>query len=93
MALKHKKLKRALYQTPQFEGVDIEKYVIENLDDLKAYTKVINVPTIVVNNWTNSLNEGRIIIATDPSWIGYPTYCFESKDMSHPSNYVRVKNI
>lgn len=93
MSLKHSKLKRALYQTPQAPGIEIERYVIENMSDLNAFIKVINTPTIVINNWTDCIEKGHIIIATDPNWIGYPTYCFESKDVSHPANYVRIKNL
>jgi hypothetical protein len=95
--MKHKKLKRGIYTSPQSGTKEIERYVIENEQDLKAFAKAFpRARKFFEDNMRNSLAQGYIIIATDEHELsGLPTYCFESKDPNntHPSSFHRVRLI
>lgn len=73
-----------------------KRYVIENEKDLKktlkSFPQLDNNFMGVAANWEKALNEGRIILVSDESWAGFPTYCFESdQNSTHPSSLIRVK--
>ena len=91
----NKNLKWGIYKSPQSGDAEIERYIIENKNDLKIFND--NFPQIntfgMYNNIEQSINEGYVIILTDPHKLtGMPTYCFESKpDNTHPSSMHRVK--
>jgi len=95
MALKFKKLKRGIYTSPQTGDIQMERYIIENQEDLKAFVKVY--PQLkqmgMQANWSKSIAEGRILIATDEHpMTGFPTYCFEHQSgEEHPSDMNRLK--
>ena len=94
--MKHKKLKRGIYTSPQSGTEEFERYVIENEQDLKAFAKAFpKAKTFFEDNMRNSLAQGYIIVATDEHRMsGLPTYCFESqKDNQHPSSFHRVRLI
>ncbi|WP_300571190.1 hypothetical protein [Flavobacterium sp.] len=101
MALNHKNLKRGIYTSPQSGDTELERYIIENQEDLNAFLKafpmVKQLPKQfdMVGNWKRSLSEGRIIIATDENYhSGLPTYCFENTTGStHISSFNRVRLI
>jgi hypothetical protein len=72
-----------------------ERYVVENEEDLKLllaeFPQLDNNAMGVAGNWQQALDEGRILLITDESWIGYPTYQFESPvGSTHPSCLIRV---
>lgn len=91
----NKNLKWGIYKSPQSGDVEIERYIVENENDLNAFRdqfpqiKILNM----YNNLKQSVNEGYVVILTDPHRMtGMPTYCFESKpDNTHPSSMHRVK--
>lgn len=93
MAVKYKKLKWGIYTSPQTKDVEIERYIVENQEDLDNFHKVF--PQIkalkMYENLKKCLEEGYIIILTDVHHLtGMPTYCFESKaDSTHPSSMHR----
>lgn len=95
--MNHDDLKRGIYTTPHLGTMELERYVVENEDDLNAFRE--KFPQInmlqIYNNLKNSLAQGYIIILTDAhKFSGFPTYCFESKpDNTHPSSMHRVKLI
>jgi len=95
--VKHKDLKWGVYTSPQSGEVEIERYIVENEDDLKAFAKKfpqVNIkPFNMLNNLKECLTEGYIIILTDlHRYSGMPTYCFESKaDNTHPSSMHRKR--
>lgn len=97
MAVLYKNLKWGIYTSPQSGAVEIERYVIENEDDLKAFAKkfpqIKIKPFNMETNLKNCLSEGYIIILTDLNpRSGMPTYQFESKtDNTHPSSMHRVR--
>ncbi len=100
MALKRTNLKRGIYTSPQSGNAEIERYVIENDKDLKAFVKEFqqlkHLPKSIdmIGNLKRALKEGHIIILTDENRIGFPTYCFENTTNStHPSSYNRVRLI
>lgn len=95
--MKHKKLKRGIYTSPQSGSLEFERYVIENEQDLNAYLNCFpNRTTMMGENMRKSLAQGYTIVATDEHPLsGLPTYCFESKDKDnqHPSSFHRVRLI
>lgn len=98
MALQNKTLKQGQFTSPQSKGNLIDRYIIENTEDLKAFAKVFksikDKPFKMYDNFQTCINEGRIILVTDPNPIhGFPTYCFESKetDTPHPTNIYRYE--
>lgn len=95
--MKHKKLKRGIYTSPQSGTQEFERYVIENEQDLKAFAKAFpKAKQFFEDNMRKSLAQGYTIVATDEHPMsGLPTYCFESKDKDnqHPSSFHRVRLI
>lgn len=91
-----KHLKSGVYTSPQTNDVQHERYIVENEADLVAYAKcfpAIKVkPFNMYNNLLESLKEGRIIILTDTTQSGFPSYCFENTtNDTHPNSFNRVK--
>lgn len=73
-----------------------ERYVVENETDLELllqeFPQLDNDFMGVESNWRRALLEGRILLITDESISGYPTYCFESPaDSTHPSSLIRIE--
>jgi hypothetical protein len=95
LVVKHKDLKWGVYTSPQSGEVEIERYIVENDDDLQAFAKKFpQIKMFKMNeNLKRCLTEGYIIILTDlHSMSGMPTYCFESKaDNTHPSSMHRKR--
>jgi hypothetical protein len=95
--MKHKKLKRGIYTSPQSGTQEFERYIIENEQDLYAFLKCFpNRMTMMGENMKKSLSEGYVIIATDEHPLTKsPTYCYESKDPNntHPSSFHRLRLI
>ncbi len=93
--MKHKKLKRGIYTSPQSGTQEFERYVIENEQDLNAFLEHFpNRMTMMGQNMRDALAQGYTIIATDEHPLSkLPTYCFETKDPNnqHPSSFHRVR--
>ena len=93
--VKHKDLKWGVYTSPQSGEVEIERYIVENEDDLKAFVKKFPQTKMfkMNENLKECLTQGYIIILTDLHRMsGMPTYCFESKaDNTHPSSMHRKR--
>ena len=94
--LKYPKLKQAMFTSPQSKDNQFPMYVIETKADADVYAK--NFPQIkksftkMYENIISSINEGYIVLATDETISGYPTYCFENTTNStHPSSFNRIK--
>jgi hypothetical protein len=93
--MKHRNLKRGIYTSPQSGTQEIERYVIENEDDLNKLLLMFPFRmTMFGENLKQNLKEGRIILVTDEHPLTQqPTYCFETTDVNnnHPSSFHRVR--
>jgi hypothetical protein len=94
--MENKKLKQGTFKTPRNKEITLERYIVENENDLKEFIKAFpslkSNPFKMLDNLKKSLNEGFIILLTEPNPMhGLPTYCFESPKNSeeHPSNMYR----
>lgn len=92
--MKRPHLKTGKFTNPEKSFIT-ERYIVQNNADLKALLKEFpqlkGDPLSVVSNWKDALLEGRILLITDESVIGYPTYQFESPEGSeHPGSLIRI---
>ena len=88
--MKHNQLKRGNFKNSN--GMKFERYVIENQSDVDKFFEIFSIAIkFMKSNFETSLKDGMIIIATDLTVSGFPSYCFESNDLSHPSNFVRIE--
>lgn len=93
MAVKNKNLKWGVFSSPSVKET-FERYVIENVSDLKAYeTAFPELKRVGMNtSMKKCLSEGKIVLATDRHPLsGFPTWCLESKYSTHPSSINRIK--
>ncbi len=92
MEVQNKNLKWAVIESPQSD-VNFERYIIENQDDLDAFAKEfseINLVGVRIS-MQDCINEGRVVLATDRHPISnFPTWCVESRDLSHSHSFKRV---
>lgn len=91
MALSAPHLKNGLYETTQAPGMKLERYILENENDLQNFCAHFEVLEISIKTWAECIAEGHIVIIRDENRFGMFSFCFESEDFSHPSNFVRVK--
>lgn len=94
MSLSKKNLKWGTFETPQSKGLILERYVLENMEDLSKFEK--EFPQIkhfkMKSTFERLLSKGDIIILTDVASHGYPTWCTESsRDNEHVSSFYRIK--
>lgn len=73
-----------------------ERYVVENEQDLELllteFPQLDNNFMGVATNWRNALDRGDILLITDESISGYPTYQYESpKGSTHPGSLIRIE--
>ncbi len=95
----HTNLKQGTFTSPQSGNAKFKRYIVENLEDLKAFAKAFphikkHLGGLMYNNLEDCVNEGYTVLLTDNHHLsGMPTYCFENKDNStHPSSFNRVEN-
>ena len=93
MKLKYTDLKSGIYTSPQSGDLEMERYIVENQEDLDKFLQ--KFPQIkmlgMYKNLKRCVEEGYIVILTDVHpMTGMPTYCFEAKaDSTHPSSMYR----
>ncbi|GAG03480.1 unnamed protein product [marine sediment metagenome] len=88
----NKNLKWGVFK--QGEDSQFERYVIEDQADITAFTKAFpEIKSVgVLDSFNEVVAEGRVVIATDRHPLsGFPTWCTESQNDSHPSSIIRVK--
>lgn len=92
MALIKTNLKQAMFTSPQSGNKPFPRYVIENEKDLELFCEEIQMLRRQKQSIRECIADGYTIILTDPNRMGYPTYCFETKDKNntHPSSFHRV---
>ena len=80
-AMNNKRLKQAICVDMARESKqEVKRYVIEDLKDLNKFFKAFKGFDIlnVKENLINALNEGRVILLTDPHPLsGVNTYCYQ----------------
>ncbi len=93
-------LKSALFITQQAPTEQIERYVVEDKNDLELFFKAFPQNRLTMKRTlVNSLADGHTILLCDPTISGFCSFCYETKveegtDLStlHPALFVRVPN-
>ena len=71
-----------------------ERYVVETKKELKALLKEFpqlnNNFMKIQETWEGMINEGRILLITDESIAGFPTYRFEDKGKPDAHTLIRI---
>ncbi len=92
--IKYKTIKWGVYMSPQSGNNEFERYVVESLTDLENYIKKFpKIKSVGLDDTIKKyLNKGKIILLTDTTFSGFPSWCTESeKTNTHPSSFHRVK--
>lgn len=69
-------------------GGEFEWFIVENNNDIQKLEPRFHIASKEV--WQKHLKKGETVICC-PNAFGYLSFCFASKDHSHPSNWV-LKN-
>jgi hypothetical protein len=85
----NKKLKQGKFKCGD---VIVDRYILENEDDLKAFNKEFDLLRQQKESFPGYFDEGIVIILTERNISGFNSYCFECKDKTstHPGSFIRV---